>query len=199
MLLAGAQRAPIFLIVVDFPGRSARVADLLFYVVPVLPVDHLPGAGVAVACKQWDVYWTSRDAQIPSGFLPLLDEWADIDARERALGIEPGMPILMDPAGRVNPRLARFLSWSRFSRLAEGTRRSYVQGLPAVLLVPSRPGQGLGPGRPRRYRRLGGVAAKVPGVPRMPAAAARSSRSLRGHRMARQPPGASCGRASCWR
>jgi hypothetical protein len=28
MLLAGAQRAPGFLIVIDFPGRSGRVADL---------------------------------------------------------------------------------------------------------------------------------------------------------------------------
>ena len=50
------------------------------------------------------MYWTSRDAQIPQGLLPLLDEWADIDARERAPGIEAGTPVLMDPAGRVDPR-----------------------------------------------------------------------------------------------
>jgi hypothetical protein len=35
--------------------------------------------------------------------LPLPDEWAHLDARERALGIEAGTPILMDPAGRVDP------------------------------------------------------------------------------------------------
>jgi hypothetical protein len=60
------------------------------YFVPVLPVDRLPDARAAVDGGQWDVYWTSCDAQIPRGFLPLLDEWTDIDARERALGIESG-------------------------------------------------------------------------------------------------------------
>jgi hypothetical protein len=34
--------------------------------------------------------WPSPAVQIPRGFLPLLYEWADIDARERALGIESG-------------------------------------------------------------------------------------------------------------
>ena len=36
--------------------------------------------------------------------MPLLDERVDIDARERAPGIEAGTPVLMDPAGRVDPR-----------------------------------------------------------------------------------------------
>jgi hypothetical protein len=90
-------------------------------------VDPFLGPEAPADDSQWDVYWTSRDARIPRGFLPLLDEWAGIDARERALGIEPGTPVLMDPAGRVDPRLARFVSRSRFSRLAEGTRRSYVK------------------------------------------------------------------------
>jgi len=40
MLLAGVQQAPGFL-VVDFPRRPALVADLLFYVVPVL-LPRLP-------------------------------------------------------------------------------------------------------------------------------------------------------------
>jgi len=57
----------------------------------------------------------------------LLDEWADIDARERALGIDEGTPILIDPACRVDPRLARFFRRSRFSFLAEGSRQSYVK------------------------------------------------------------------------
>jgi hypothetical protein len=57
----------------------------------------------------------------------LLDAWADIDTRERAVGIEPGAPVLVDPSGRVDPVLARFLRRSRFSRLAEGTRVSYVK------------------------------------------------------------------------
>jgi len=56
----------------------------------------------------------------------LLDEWSDIDARERALDIESGTPILIDPQNRVDPRLARFFTRSRFAFLAEGSQRSYV-------------------------------------------------------------------------
>jgi hypothetical protein len=73
------------------------------------------------------LYWTSRGAEIPAGRMDLLDEWADVDDRERALGIETGTPILIDPEHRVDPRLARFLGRSRFSFLAEGSRRSYVK------------------------------------------------------------------------
>ncbi len=71
---------------------------------------------------QWDLYWTSRGAVIPRGFLPLLDEWQDIDARERRLSIESRTPILIDPHGRIDPRLAAFFRRSRFSRLAIGSR-----------------------------------------------------------------------------
>jgi hypothetical protein len=116
----------------------------LLYVVPVLAVDHLPDAGAPADGGQWDVYWTSRDAQISQGFLPLLDEWSDIDDRERALGIEAGTPILMDPAGRVDPRLARFLSRSRFSRLAEGTRKGTLRRYCRPCRRSARPRQPLG-------------------------------------------------------
>jgi hypothetical protein len=47
---------------------------------------------------EWLLYWTSRDVLVPRGFLPQLDAWAGIDSRERALSIEPGTPILIDPA-----------------------------------------------------------------------------------------------------
>jgi hypothetical protein len=33
------------------------------------------------------LYWTTRDAEIPTGRMALLDQWSDIDARERALDI----------------------------------------------------------------------------------------------------------------
>ncbi|WP_171074862.1 hypothetical protein [Nonomuraea basaltis] len=32
---------------------------------------------------QWHLYWTSREAVIPSGRVPLLQAWQDIDDRER--------------------------------------------------------------------------------------------------------------------
>lgn len=59
--------------------------------------------------------------------MALLDDWADIDARERALGIESGTPILIDPQSRVDPRLARFLTRSRFAFLAEESQCAYVK------------------------------------------------------------------------
>jgi len=76
---------------------------------------------------EWLLYWTSRDVPVPRGFLPQLDEWTAIDSRERALAIEPGTPILIDPAGRIDPRLAYFLSRSRFAFLAEETRHAYAK------------------------------------------------------------------------
>jgi site-specific recombinase XerD len=76
---------------------------------------------------QWDLYWTSRGAVIPHGFLPLLDEWRDVDVRERQLGIEDRTPILIDPQGRIDPRLAAFFRRSRFARLALGSRQSYAK------------------------------------------------------------------------
>ncbi|HWG61797.1 MAG TPA: hypothetical protein VG253_08805 [Streptosporangiaceae bacterium] len=42
----------------------------------------------AVSDGQWELYWTSRGAEIPVGRMDPLDEWAEVDDRERALGIE---------------------------------------------------------------------------------------------------------------
>ena len=84
--------------------------------------------GLPSACgDEWLLYWTRRGAEVPVGRFALLDAWADIDARERLAGIEGGTPILVDPACRIDPRLARFFRRSRFAFLAEGSRRSYVK------------------------------------------------------------------------
>lgn len=75
---------------------------------------------------EWRLFWTERAAWVPSGFDPLLDQWADIDERERAVGIERRTPILIDPAGRLDPWLARYFRRSRFAFCAEETRESYA-------------------------------------------------------------------------
>jgi Phage integrase, N-terminal SAM-like domain len=75
---------------------------------------------------EWALYWTTRGAEIPVGRHPLPDDWADIDDRERALSIESGVPILIDPRHQVDPRLALFFRRSRFAFLAAGSQRSYV-------------------------------------------------------------------------
>ncbi|WP_156371230.1 site-specific integrase [Nocardia arizonensis] len=84
------------------------------------------GAGDLLG-EEWLLYWTSRDAVVPREFLPKLDEWAVIDSRERALSIEPGTPVLIDPAGRVDARPAYFLRRSKFGFLAEESKRAYAK------------------------------------------------------------------------
>lgn len=78
-------------------------------------------------CSEWWLYWTTRGVDVPVGFDDMLDGWVNIGARERALGIEEATPILIDPTGRIDPRLAKFFRRSRFAFLAEGTRQSYVK------------------------------------------------------------------------
>ncbi|MGV9868153.1 site-specific integrase [Rhodococcus koreensis] len=73
------------------------------------------------------LYWTARCVEVPVGFDDVLDGWVDIDARERALGVDEATPILIDPVSRIDPRLTRFFRRSRFAFLAEGTRQSYVK------------------------------------------------------------------------
>ncbi|WP_185950142.1 hypothetical protein [Rhodococcus sp. 4CII] len=84
-------------------------------------------SGCTSDCSEWMLYWTARGVDVPVGFDNTLDGWVDIDARERTAGIEEATPILIDPAGRIDPRLARFLRRSRFAFLVEGTRQSYVK------------------------------------------------------------------------
>ena len=88
---------------------------------------HMESRACDLLGGEWLLYWTARDVAVPQGFLPLLDEWTAIDSRERALSIEAGTPILIDPAGRIDPRLAYFLRRSRFAFLAEETKHAYAK------------------------------------------------------------------------
>jgi site-specific recombinase XerD len=56
-----------------------------------------------------------------------LDEWSDIDDREQAAGIDRHTPILIDPCGRIDPRLARYFRRSRYRFFAESTQESYAK------------------------------------------------------------------------
>ena len=78
----------------------------------------MPGCGGG----QWSLYWTAHSQPVPCWLVPVLAGLGGLDERERAAGIEPGHPILIDPEFRIDPVLARFLARSRFTWLAEGTR-----------------------------------------------------------------------------
>ena len=115
--------------------RSLEGSGVLRLCCPVTRyVDRVPAADAVSRCDsvssdggEWVLYWTARGVDVPVGFNDVLDRWVDVDAREQALGVESGTPILVDPAGRIDPRLARFFRRSRFAFLAEGTRQSYVK------------------------------------------------------------------------
>ena len=83
--------------------------------------------GQRVGGNQWSLYWTARDQPVPCQLVPVLAGWADLDQREADADIEEGHPILIDPEFRIDPVLARFLSRSRFTWLAEGTREAYAK------------------------------------------------------------------------
>ncbi len=108
----------------QFARRSRRVAPQSAWVHRMDDIARDPGANPDV---EWSLYWTGRDTTVPRGFLALLDDWADIDDRERRLGIEGGTPVLVDPACRVDARLAHFFRRSRFGFLAEETKQAYAK------------------------------------------------------------------------
>jgi len=76
---------------------------------------------------QWALYWTARGRAVPCRLVPVLTEWADLDRRETGAGIDAPQPILIDPQSRLDPVLARFLTRSRFTWLAHGTREAYAK------------------------------------------------------------------------
>lgn len=83
--------------------------------------------GAEFGTGEWSLYWTSRNAPVPVDFDALSNDWSDIDDRERAAGIARHTPILIDPTGWIDPRLARFFRRSRFRFLAESTQESYAK------------------------------------------------------------------------
>ena len=77
--------------------------------------------------REWLLYWTARDRPVPCSRVPVLAGWADLDQREADAAIAARHPILIDPQYRIDPVLARFLTASRFTWLAEGTREAYAK------------------------------------------------------------------------
>lgn len=77
--------------------------------------------------REWSLYWTARRQAIPSGLVPVLSGWLDLDAREDRAGIGRRQPILVDPDRHIDPVLTRFVTRSRFAALADGSREAYAK------------------------------------------------------------------------
>jgi hypothetical protein len=88
---------------------------------------YLAAVGLGEGEGQWSLYWTAGGQPLPCRLVPALAAWGDLDEREIAADIDAPSPILIDPQCRVDPALARFLTRSRYSWLAEGTREAYAK------------------------------------------------------------------------
>ena len=64
---------------------------------------------------------------------PLLEYWDDLEARERALGIQAGQPFLLSPSGRPDIDVVKYLNSGTFRRLANQSQRSYAIDLKVYL------------------------------------------------------------------
>lgn len=75
----------------------------------------------------WILAFTRAVTDVPVHLHPLLDEWRDIDARERRLMFPVETPCLARSDGYFDGRLADFLTHDyRFTSLSAGTRRTYA-------------------------------------------------------------------------
>ena len=63
-------------------------------------------------------------------------DWSELAARERASGICPGDPYMVDPECRVDARLTRYFGRSGFARLARSTKVSYTNDYRVFFQLP---------------------------------------------------------------
>ncbi|MFF5992900.1 tyrosine-type recombinase/integrase, partial [Prauserella flavalba] len=80
----------------------------------------------ALMMGHWQTFWVPGRGRSPRGDHPLLSEWVDLEVREEACRLDPGDPFMVDPDGRVDARLTRYLTRSKFAQLAPETKRNYV-------------------------------------------------------------------------
>lgn len=77
----------------------------------------------------WQVLWVPAEGATPRGDHSLLNDWADLEAREEACRIDPGSPFMLDPNYQVDARLTEYFCRSRFAHLARETKRNYANDM----------------------------------------------------------------------
>ncbi|MFJ9005424.1 tyrosine-type recombinase/integrase [Streptomyces canus] len=75
---------------------------------------------------EWQLFWTGVGGAPSGSGADVLRGWTDLAERERAAGIRAGQPILVDPTGRVDPRLSEIFRHRLFARKAPGTKETYA-------------------------------------------------------------------------
>ncbi|MER6465744.1 integrase [Streptomyces sp. NPDC001228] len=75
---------------------------------------------------EWRLFWVGGGGTPSAGAESPLGHWGDLASRERALGLREGLPILVSPDGRIDPRLSAVLRHREFAGKAEGTWATYA-------------------------------------------------------------------------
>jgi hypothetical protein len=91
----------------------------------LLPAILLPVSSSGGDTRGWLLVITERRSSVPVMFHPLLDEFADIDEREKRAGVLPGTPILISPKGEIDQGLVRFFNSPHYGSLGASTRSDY--------------------------------------------------------------------------
>ncbi|MGW6508914.1 site-specific integrase [Streptomyces niveus] len=82
--------------------------------------------GVCVL-SEWSLFWVGGGGTPSLSDGLSLGSWSGLPEREQALGFRDRQPILVDPRGRVDPRLVGFFRRSWFSTRSFGTQDAYVR------------------------------------------------------------------------
>ncbi len=76
----------------------------------------------------WVLAFSGGPASAPEGFHPKVDEWVDIEERERSLYIAPRTPILVRPDGNLDFRVSEYLTRClNFRGLAPTSQETYAK------------------------------------------------------------------------
>lgn len=95
----------------------------------LLPAILLPVSSSGGDTRGWLLVITERRSSVPVMFHPLLDEFADIDEREKRAGVLPGTPILISPKGEIDQGLVRFFNSPHYGSLGASTRSDYAKDI----------------------------------------------------------------------
>lgn len=87
---------------------------------------------------EWRLFWVGAGGAPEAGGAGAREGWSDLPEREQALGLRRDQPILMDPSGRVDPRISEIFRHREFARKAQGTKETYAPSYRLFLTFLSR-------------------------------------------------------------
>lgn len=77
----------------------------------------------------WQLHTAGEPNKTSALHSPILDQWADLETRERALGIQVGQPFLLSPSGHPDIDVLLYFNSVSFRRLSDQSKQSYAMDL----------------------------------------------------------------------